>query len=100
MGGSGGSGTSMLMNPAGAAGPMMDTMSDPQKMLAGFVGPTAAGIKPPPPKGPELAKPSTAMTPTSFGDLQSKYSVKGDAGGAGMDPQTLAFLQQLAGGRG
>lgn len=78
---------------------MMDTAMDPQKMISGFVGPTAAGVKGPPPKPGELKKPAgPAIQPSSFGDLQQKYSLGGAGGDAGLDPETAQFLAMLAGG--
>jgi hypothetical protein len=88
----------MAMNPTSTVSNLMGTVTDPQKMASGFVGPTAAGIKPPPAAGGAVKKPESVMGPHPSGELQQRFSI--DAGGSGMmDAETERFLQMLAGGR-
>ena len=92
------SGLSSMMSPQGVMG-MANTMSDPQQMLGGLIGPSRAGIKPPPQKPAELKKPSTSAlgAPKSYADLLQLSVPTTGGGGAGIDPETLRMLQMLAG---
>lgn len=91
----------MAMNPTDTAGSLMGTVSSPQKMAAGFVGPTAAGIKQPPPASPGLKPPqNTAMAPKTGAQLQQAYTTPVTTDGSGMSPELMQLLMQLSGGRG
>lgn len=80
----------------GSASGMMSTVQDPQKLISGFVGGQAAGVKPPAGKAPDLKRPAgSALTPAT--DLQQRYTIDpAGSGGGAMDEQTMRLLAMLA----
>jgi hypothetical protein len=89
--------SSLMSDPMGKMGGMVSGMTDPQKLAAGVVGPSKAGMKPPTPPPGQLVRPTSSITPQNAGQLDQSYTVSGNGGG--LDPALMLMLQQLAAGR-